>query len=54
MSHDLNSPLFSTEEMSRIFSSSQQLRAMVRFEWALACALETQGLAEAGSGRAAA
>ena len=52
MCNDLNAPLFSTEEMSRIFSSSQQLRAMMRFEWALACALETQGLAEAGSGRA--
>lgn len=52
MTNDLNASLFSTHEMSRIFSSSQQLRAMMRFEWALTCALEAQGIAEAGSGGA--
>lgn len=50
MSNDLNSRLFSTPEMSRVFSAEEQLRAMVRFEWALTLALEKQGLAEAGSG----
>jgi len=42
--------LFSTPEMTETFSLSRQLRAMMRFEWALACALEKQGVAEAGSG----
>jgi 3-carboxy-cis,cis-muconate cycloisomerase len=46
----LNSFLFSTPEMSRVFSPAEQLRAMTRFEWALSCALESNGLAEAGSG----
>lgn len=35
--------------MSRVFSPGQQLRAMMRFEWALTCALEEHSLAEAGS-----
>jgi 3-carboxy-cis,cis-muconate cycloisomerase len=48
----LNSFLFSTLEMSRVFSPAEQLRAMTRFEWALSCALESNGLAEAGSGAA--
>jgi 3-carboxy-cis,cis-muconate cycloisomerase len=50
MSDSLNSFLFSTPEMTRIFSPAEQLRAMMRFEWALTCALEKQGLAAPGSG----
>src|SRR5690242_15318823 len=50
MSNELNSFLFSTPEMSAIFSSQEQLKAMARFEWALTCALEKHGLAESGSG----
>jgi len=51
MTHDgLNSFLFSTPEISRVFSTVEQMRAMTRFEWALSCALESNGLAEAGSG----
>src|SRR5580658_4147890 len=49
MSNDLNSFLFSTPEMTRVFSQQGQLRAMMRFEWALTCALEKHGLAETGS-----
>ena len=49
MSNGLNSFLFSTPEMTRVFSQAEQLRAMMRFEWALMCALEKQGIAEAGS-----
>ncbi len=44
--------LFSTPEMTETFSLSRQLRAMMRFEWALTCALEEQGVAESGSGAA--
>ena len=43
--------LFSTPEMTETFSLLRQLRAMMRFEWALTCALEKQGIAKAGSGR---
>ncbi len=42
--------LFSTPEMTRTFSLSSQLHAMMRFESALTCALEKQGVAERGSG----
>jgi 3-carboxy-cis,cis-muconate cycloisomerase len=49
-SNDLNSFLFSTPEMSHTFSAGAQLRAMMRFEWALTCALEKNGWAECGSG----
>lgn len=49
MSDGLNSFLFSTPEMTRVFSREGQLRAMMRFEWALTCALENHGLAETGS-----
>ncbi|MGA8042563.1 MAG: 3-carboxy-cis,cis-muconate cycloisomerase [Terracidiphilus sp.] len=52
MTDGLNSYLFSTPEMSRVFAPDAQLRAMMRFEWALTCALEKHGLAEAGSGAA--
>jgi 3-carboxy-cis,cis-muconate cycloisomerase len=51
MSNGLNSFLFSTPEMTRVFSPKEQLRAMMRFEWALSCALEKNGLAEAGSNK---
>jgi len=50
MSDGLNSFLFSTPEMTQVFSPQEQLRAMMQFEWALTCALETKGLAEPGSG----
>lgn len=50
MSNELNSFLFSTPEMTRIFSAQEQLRMMMRFEWALIRALEKQGIAEAGCG----
>ena len=52
MSDGLNSFLFSTPEMTRVFSAQERLRAMMRFEWALTRALEIHGLAEAGSGAA--
>jgi 3-carboxy-cis,cis-muconate cycloisomerase len=42
--------LFSTPEMTETFSLLRQLRAMMRFEWALTSALEKHGLAEAGAG----
>ncbi len=48
-SDGLTSFLFSTPEMANVFSPLAQLRAMMRFEWALSSALETNGLAEAGS-----
>jgi 3-carboxy-cis,cis-muconate cycloisomerase len=49
MTDSLNSFLFTTPEMTRVFSCEAQLRAMARFEWALTCALEKAGLAEHGS-----
>jgi 3-carboxy-cis,cis-muconate cycloisomerase len=49
MSSGLNSFLFSTPEMTRIFSSESHLRAMMRFEWALVCSLERQGIAQSSS-----
>ena len=51
MSNGLNSFLFSTPKMSRVFSQQEQLRAMMRFEWALTRALEKHGLAETGSNK---
>jgi 3-carboxy-cis,cis-muconate cycloisomerase len=48
----LNSFLFSTTEMTSVFSPSAQLRAMARFEWALSSALEANGLADLGAGEA--
>jgi 3-carboxy-cis,cis-muconate cycloisomerase len=44
--------LFSTPAMTEIFCLRFQLRAMMRFEWALSLALEKNGVAEAGSGLA--
>jgi 3-carboxy-cis,cis-muconate cycloisomerase len=52
MSMSYDGVFFSTPEMTAIFSPSAQLRAMMRFEWALSCALEKAGLAERGSGSA--
>jgi 3-carboxy-cis,cis-muconate cycloisomerase len=52
MNDDLNSFLFSTPEMTGIFSSEAQLRAMMRFEWALVGALEPQGFSTRGSAAA--
>ena len=49
LSNSLNTFLFSTTEMTRVFSPRRQLRAMMRFEWALTCALERHGVTEAGS-----
>ena len=49
MTDSLNSFLFTTSEMTRAFAPQAQLRAMAKFEWALACALEEAGLAEPGS-----
>jgi 3-carboxy-cis,cis-muconate cycloisomerase len=45
-------PLFSTPEMDRVFSIQNQLQHMARFEWALSAALESAGLASAGSANA--
>ena len=42
--------LFSTPEVTETFSLLRQLRAMMRFEWALTSALEKQKIAEMGSG----
>jgi 3-carboxy-cis,cis-muconate cycloisomerase len=49
MNDGLNSFLFSTPGMTHVFSSREQLRAMMRFEWALTSALERHSLAEPGS-----
>jgi 3-carboxy-cis,cis-muconate cycloisomerase len=49
-SDGMNSFLFSTPAMTRVFSPAELLRAMTRFEWALSCALESNGRAEVGSG----
>jgi hypothetical protein len=45
MSSDDTGFLFSTPEMTEIFSLTFQLRAMMRFEWALSVALEKNGIA---------
>ncbi len=52
MSMSYDGVFFSTPEMTAIFSPAAQLRAMMRFEWALSSALEKAGLAEPGSGSA--
>src|SRR5215472_13473300 len=49
MAESLNSFLFSTPDMTRVFSPRAQLQAMVRFKWALSRALEENGLAVPGS-----
>ena len=48
--NQLNAFLFTTPAVSQAFSAAAQLRAMMRFEWALVRALESCGLSEAGSG----
>ena len=52
MSMSYDGVFFSTPEMSEIFSPTAQLRAMMRFEWALSASLEKAGLADTGSGSA--
>lgn len=49
MSTDSIGPLFSTPDMDEIFSLSQQLKYMMRFEWALMAALECHGIARAAT-----
>jgi len=46
MSMEGTESLLSTPAMTETFSIKHQLRAMARFEWALSCALEKQGIAE--------
>jgi 3-carboxy-cis,cis-muconate cycloisomerase len=43
--HGLLSNLFSTPEMDQVFSDAEQVRRMLRFEWALSAALEDCALA---------
>jgi 3-carboxy-cis,cis-muconate cycloisomerase len=52
MAHESIPPLFSTPQMDRVFSIENQLRNMVRFEWALSSALESAELANEGSAAA--
>jgi len=54
MTTDPFSPFSSTPEMDRVFSLANQLRQMLRFEWALSGALEEAGMAAAGSADAVA
>jgi 3-carboxy-cis,cis-muconate cycloisomerase len=49
MSNDLNSFLFSTPQMTHVFSTEEQLRCMTQFEVALTGALEKHNMAEHGS-----
>src|ERR1700739_1538946 len=51
MNDRLNSFLFSTPEMTQVFAPEEELRAMMRFEWALTSALEKHGLAPIGSAK---
>ncbi|HUB51204.1 MAG TPA: adenylosuccinate lyase family protein [Terracidiphilus sp.] len=48
MPHNLSDAIFTTHEMRDIFSPLAQLRAMLRFEWALGCALEEHGIIAPG------
>jgi len=50
-SDGINRFLFSTPDMTRVFSQAEQLRAMAQFEWALSQALESNGRADPGSGQ---
>jgi 3-carboxy-cis,cis-muconate cycloisomerase len=52
MTADGTNFLFSTQAMEEVFALSGQLRAMMRFEWALISALEKNGIAATGSGEA--
>jgi 3-carboxy-cis,cis-muconate cycloisomerase len=49
MSEESNTPFFSTPAMDSVFSLPNQLRKMIRFEWALSFALESAGLASPGA-----
>jgi 3-carboxy-cis,cis-muconate cycloisomerase len=44
--------MFSTTAMDELFSVANQIRLMVRFEWALSGALESEGLAVSGAAAA--
>jgi len=52
MPTDSIASLFSTPDMDEIFSLPRQLQYMMRFEWALAAALEANGIAQAGAAAA--
>jgi 3-carboxy-cis,cis-muconate cycloisomerase len=52
MATESNSPFFSSPAMDRVFSRTNQLRQMVRFEWALSVALESAGIAREGTAAA--
>jgi 3-carboxy-cis,cis-muconate cycloisomerase len=52
MTTESNSPFFSSPAMDRVFSRTNQLRQMVRFEWALCAALESAGIAREGAAAA--
>jgi 3-carboxy-cis,cis-muconate cycloisomerase len=52
MAIESNSPFFTSPAMDRVFSRTNQLRQMVRFEWALNAALELAGIARAGAATA--
>lgn len=52
MSGNRQTTMFSTPAMDEIFSPRAQLRAMMRFEWALSRALEDAGIASIGSASA--
>jgi 3-carboxy-cis,cis-muconate cycloisomerase len=52
MTTESNSPFFSSPAMDRVFSRTNQLRQMVRFEWALCASLESAGIAREGAAAA--
>jgi 3-carboxy-cis,cis-muconate cycloisomerase len=52
MAAEFNSPFFSSAAMDCVFSRTNQLRQMVRFEWALSAALESAGIAREGAAAA--
>jgi 3-carboxy-cis,cis-muconate cycloisomerase len=52
MTTESNSPFYSSPGMDRVFSRTNQLRQMVRFEWALSAALESAGIARKGAAAA--
>jgi 3-carboxy-cis,cis-muconate cycloisomerase len=52
MAAESNSLFSSSPAMDRVFSRTNQLRHMVRFEWALSAALESAGIAREGAAAA--
>lgn len=52
MASEFNSPFFSSPAMDYVFSRTNQLRQMVRFEWALSAALESACIAREGAAAA--